>query len=323
MHYVELPLFWAMALAAVATVVLFALFTYMAGSKSLLFAFGTVASAVIYFGLTIWSDLRPNSEQRSFAAVFELNHDAPSVRLPMKGPLQPIAIDASYWLYRTNRAAFKDDKSLLPDLVTYEICAFLFVSFVDWKAMRFSVESPMEEIGVLRFRQRARKNPPDSSIISKASVLEQLRASGSVFAGARIVSSGDNLNLPPNSTITVERRSVTVTTPFCAVRFSPTEEIEPFMSGGEAMPPPSVVDPQSPPEVPTAFPGGFDTPMPDEEGWMTRNLHGRRTTYAVQVMAETTYSALRAEHTAMAMHRDFCRELVDQAREWFAHPRSH
>ena len=61
----------------------------------------------------------------------------------------------------------------------------------------------------------------------------------------------------------------------------------------------------------------------EREEWLRQWTQGARLTYVVRVQAETRYSAMRAEHLRMNEYRNFCRDLVAQAREWFTNPRSH
>ncbi len=318
---------WIVFGAAVLTGALIILFTAKTGSKSVSFAAGTTISGILFFVLTVIFTLKPASPEREpIPAKFYLNN-APAIEVRPSGPLIAV-LDASYWLYRTNPAAFQSERDLLLDLVTLEICNFLFSGFVDWQAVRFTVEN---SFGTLRFPPNIRAQATDSTVIEKQTVQAQLSKTENLFFGAPIAG-GNRVLLPPEARVEVGRRLVVVGTPFCEVRFSPSGVVEALESGGPATP--TSKQPPTEAQVPVhsapvpegatvGYPGGFTTDLPDHDEWIRRLINGKVTTYGVQVVAETRFSALRAEHFLMNDRKSFCRNLVAQARDWFANQRVH
>ena len=277
MDYLRSPIFLAAIVASLIAAGLLSAFAFQSSAKPVLFGLATVISSVVFFWLTVYVELRPpQAERASFPARFIVAPDAPAVILPAKGDMRPTS-GAADWLRKHDPAAFtRDEKLLVSDLVAHEMCTYLFAWLIDWKARRFTFEN---SLGPQTITPRPRAKAPDSDTIAKASVAELLSNTGTLFARAPIPGVPQSL-LPHDSVVSVDRRAVTVSTPFCRVRFHWGDDPE-VIESAEAKEP-RFIGPLPSPAGPLAeLPPDILSEIYDHQLVMSRLSSSRHSTYAV------------------------------------------
>jgi hypothetical protein len=259
-------------------------------SKNLVLAMATFLAACIFIALQLPYELKSSKAVTLATAEYTVDRQTPSIRqwaYPSSGGWRLSSeLNASDALARLNPAAFQTDRAKLTnDMTIFSILNFFAKNFPDWQMEKivYRGQSSIEE------QWRVISDPADCSTLSVEQIRNLLRASGNVFAATDlIILATKGLCLPPNSSLSIRDRSLTIQNPFCTILF----ELVPSNS----------ID-YRPPGT------GDDTRL--------NNGEQRYETRLVGVRITSRFSGLRAQSRLMPQYQDWAALISDGVGRWF------
>jgi hypothetical protein len=261
------------------------------GSKTMAIATATLFGAALLFGLQLVFELRP-SEERDFISVeYTIDHGAPFIRqwhfeLGSATDRLHYEDEVSNWLAKNQPDAFSNGERLVADLAVAEILLFFVRKQFDWQftTTRFRGRT----FGTMEFTVRVSK-PNECTELRPEDLERVLSNSGNGLARVSMWTIGGGICLPPNSTMVLRGRALTIANRFGALRF----ELVP--SGAV-----SYVEPQSRRAAP---------PLSDGTARFETRVMG--------VRVVNTKSALYSQHRDAAKYEVWRKNVVSGLHEWF------
>jgi hypothetical protein len=286
-------LFWLAVVGLVVGVVAAVVFAWFSpGSKTMAIATATLFGAAVLFGLQLGFELRaPEPERDSISVEYTIDHGAPFIRQWLFEPGSATdrlhyEDEVSNWLAKNQPDAFANGERLMADLAVAELLLFFVRKQFDWQST------------TTRFRGRTAGTMEFTVRVSKSNECTELRPedlervlsnSGNGLARVHMRTIGGGICLPPNSTMALRERALTIANRFGALRF----ELVPSRTV-------SYVEPQSRRPVP---------PLPDGTA--------RFETRVMDIAVVNTKSGWYSQHRDAAKYEVWRKNVVSGLHEWF------
>jgi hypothetical protein len=263
------------------------------GSQAMVFAAGTVISAIIFLCIQAGYELRRNSRPSWVSTYISIDLGASEISLPRPQRVSDLKEfnphsyigqgAASDWLKQ--HADFKnhDLQKLVADFVVLNILEMISLGEPDWQ-MRTVTFGGRRGVEVSGYRYLSK--PSECLYVTKTHLQEKLTRADNFFAGA-LVSLGDRTAFPPKSVIEVTTNSVVLRNPVCQITFTVesrgSDSISPVPSG-------------NPPEI-------------RNDDRYFNGLFG--------IDIDTVYFATRAKSPDADKYREWSERLVGDCARWF------
>lgn len=261
------------------------------GSRNLALATGTLGAAIVLFLIQLPFELRA-TEQHDFISI-ELTLDRSTRVIRQWKYPENISwrihaeVDASEAVAKERPDLFDGDRDhLTADMVLFSLVSYLASNEFDWQ--RQTRRFVGATFGTMVTWQRRSKRT-ECTVVGEPQLRRLLENATNSYAKAPLKLVFGDLCLPPHTNLSLTAQSLTLENTFCKVKFL----LEP--SGAV-----SYMQPGTGGEVPTLESG-----------------EARLETRVFGLAATTTCAALRAQHPAMAKHRDWAAGLVAGAHQWF------
>jgi hypothetical protein len=286
----------ALILGSAAAVVCLVCVVYFAlensGSRNIALATGTLAAAIVMYGLQLLFELQSTTSTELFTAQFTIDRATPSIDggADASSNLSRYRYEtgASNTFAAENPGQFDGDRQkLFRDFALFSIIAYLGTEQFDWQIKRVSFKTAVMAIENIEYQSK----PSECNAISKSDVHAALARARNAFASAEPFAQ-ERLCLPPSTEFKVSDGELVLSNPFCDITF----RIEP--SG-------------------TVF---YGVPGEGFRVELLPNDQGRFEVTPINIRVTAQFHALRVQHRKARKYREWAERLTNGLGNWFEPP---
>jgi hypothetical protein len=268
---------------------------YSSASKTIALSTGTLLAAAFLFALQMRFELRSAETKDLLSVHYTIDRATRSVRqanFDTRDAVPRLGYEgwASNWLVENSPKVFETEdgrERLVLDLAVAEILYFFAHEEFDWQAVRV-------RLGPLTTAGRGSR-PGQCTEMTPANYAQLMRNDSNVLSGMPMSAVGGSTCFPPQSSIALKGRVLTISNPFGTLGF------EPFLSGSV-----SYIKPGR-----TTLDADALTQLADgKPQWETRVLGVRVT---------NQMGSLYSQHRDAAKYTDWRKRVVDSLANWFEH----
>lgn len=260
-------------------------------SRNLALGAGTLAGAALLMGVQLLFELRrPAVTKDVFSVEYTIDRAVPSIRQwaysRSSSWRADAEINAGKYLGKNYPNLFnKNREKLTNDMAIFSIVAFLFWNQQDWQLKRAIYKGKtVGNLTTTAFGSKSEECTP----ITQDLVIKKLHAAGNSFASSGQYLPNWHLCLPPNSTMVISSDGLILENPFCKISFT-------LQSAGWV----SNIKPET--QYSPLLPNG----------------DSRYETRVINIKANVTYFALRAQNVEMPKYQSWATRTLDGLRNWF------